>query len=80
MYSKAQRQEKDQGLDADVGLELAINQLAMAKSVHWYGHVMRRENSHVITKALDIKLKGQMWKKWINALLSKKDVSWSLIV
>ena len=31
-----------------------IDQLAMANSDRWYGHVLRRENGHVLRKALDL--------------------------
>ena len=30
----------------------AINQLAMASSVHWYGHVLRREDDHVLRRGV----------------------------
>ena len=29
-----------------------IDQLAMASSVRWYGHVLRREDGHVLRRAL----------------------------
>ena len=32
-------------------LNEAIDQLAMANSVRWYGHVLRRENGHVLRRA-----------------------------
>ena len=31
----------------------AIYQLAMASSVHWYAHVLRREDCYVLIRALD---------------------------
>ena len=50
-----------------------IDQLAMANSVRCYGHVLRREDDHVLRKALDFEVDGQMkkgrskrtWKKQI---------------
>ena len=33
-------------------------QLAMADSVHWYGHVLRREDLHVLRRALDFEVEG----------------------
>ena len=30
-----------------LGLREAIDQLAMASSVQWYGHVLRREDCHI---------------------------------
>ena len=46
-----------------LGLNETIDQLAMANSVNWYGHVQRRENGHVLRRALDFEDEGQ-WKKW----------------
>ena len=40
-----------------LGLNEAIDQLAMANSVHWYGHVLRREDGHVLRRALHLRLK-----------------------
>ena len=40
-----------------LGLNEAIDQLAMANSVCWYVHVMRREDSHVLRRALDFEVK-----------------------
>ena len=53
----------------------AIDHLAMANNVHWYGyalrredghvlrredgHVLRREDGHVLRRALDLKVEGQ---------------------
>ena len=31
-----------------LGLKEATDQLAMANSVRWYGHVLRREDGHVL--------------------------------
>ena len=56
-----------------LGLKETIDQLAMASSVHWYGHVLRRDDCHVLRKALDFEFEGQrkkvspkrMWKKQV---------------
>ena len=37
-----------------LGLKETMGQLAMANSVHWYGHVLRREDCHVLRRALDL--------------------------
>ena len=55
------------------GLSETIDQLAMANSVRWYGHVLRREGGHVMRRALDIEVEGQRkkgrpkrtWKKQV---------------
>ena len=39
-----------------LGLNKAMDQLAMASSVHWYGHVLNREDGHVFGKALDFEV------------------------
>ena len=35
----------------------------MASSVCWYGHVLMRENGHVLKRALDFEVDSQR-KKW----------------
>ena len=44
-------QLKDRKISTDfmlmMGLNQTIDQLAMANSVHWHGHVLRREDCHV---------------------------------
>ena len=35
------------------GMKETIGQLAMANSVRWYGHVLRREDGHISRRALD---------------------------
>ena len=34
-------------------LKEATDQLVMANSVRWYGHVLRREDGHALRRALD---------------------------
>ena len=46
-----------------LGLRVAMDQLAMANSVCWYGHVLRRENGHILRRALDFKVEGQGKKR-----------------
>ena len=31
----------------------------MVNSAHWYGHVLRREDDHVLRRALDFEVEGQ---------------------
>ena len=35
-----------------LGFYETIDQLAMANSVHWYGHVLRREDGHVLRNSI----------------------------
>ena len=44
------------------GLNETIDQLAMANSAHWNGHVLRRKDSHVLRRALDLEIEGQRKK------------------
>ena len=45
-----------------LGFNETIDQLAMANSVHWYGDVLRREDGHVLRRALDYEVEGQRKK------------------
>ena len=70
-------QLKDRKRSTDLMLMLGLNenidQLDMANSVRWYGHVLRREDGHVLRRALDFEVEGQRhkarpkttWKKQI---------------
>ena len=42
-----------------LGLHEIIDQLAMANSVRWYGHVLRRENCHFLEGHKNSKLKAK---------------------
>ena len=46
-----------------VGLKETVDYLPMADSVHWLGHVLRREDGHVLRRALDFEVVGQR-KEW----------------
>ena len=43
-------------------LNETADQLAMANSVRWHGHVLRREDGHVLRRALDFEADGQRKK------------------
>ena len=45
-----------------LGLKETTDQLGMANSVHWYAHVLRREDDHVLRRALDLEVDGQRKK------------------
>ena len=54
-------------------LSETTNQLAMANSVRWYGYVLRRDDGHVLGRALYFNVEGQRkkarlkrtWKKLV---------------
>ena len=52
--------ERSTDLMIMLGLSETINQLAMAKSVHWNGHVLRKEDANVLRKAFDSEVEGQL--------------------
>ena len=45
-----------------LGLKETIDQLAMANSVRWFGHILRREDGHLLRRALDFEVDGQRKK------------------
>ena len=45
-----------------LGLKETTDQLAMANSVRWYVHVLRRADDHVLRSALDFEVEGQRKK------------------
>ena len=57
-----------------LALNEVMDQLAMADSVRWYGHVLRREDGHVLRRALDceveVKVKPKRSWKWQVSLSS----------
>ena len=56
-----------------LGLNGTIDQLAMANSVLWYGHVLRREDGHILRRPIDFEVEGQ-WKKGRTKRTWKKQV------
>ena len=67
-------QLKDRKSYSDLMFMLCLgDQLAMASSVHWYGHVLRREDGRVLRSALDFEFYGhrkngmpkRTWKKQV---------------
>ena len=52
-----------------LGLNKAIDQLAMSNSVHWYGQVLRRVDGHALGRALYFEVevhrkKGRLKRTW----------------
>ena len=42
-----------------LGLKETVAQLTMANRVRWYCRVLRREDGHVLRRALDFEVEGQ---------------------
>ena len=45
-----------------LALNKTMDQLAMISTVCWYGHVLRREDGHVLRRSLDFEVEGQRKK------------------
>ena len=66
---KLMDRRKSEELLEMLGLEERVEQLARANGVRWYGHVLRREDDHVLRKALEFEVngkrkRGRPKKKW----------------
>ena len=44
------------------GLNETTGQLTISNTVHWYGHVLRREDGHVLRRGMEIEVDGQRKK------------------
>ena len=42
-----------------LGLKESVVQMAKSNGVRWYGHVLRRDDGHVLKKALEFEVKGK---------------------
>ena len=42
-----------------LGLKETVVQMAKASRVRWYAHVLRRDEGHVLRKALEFEVKGK---------------------
>ena len=59
-----------------LGLSETIFHLAMAMSVRWHGHVLKREDGHVLRRRLDYEVEGKRMKlrqkrTWKKQLMNK---------
>ena len=53
-------------------LNETMNQLAMASSVHWCGHVLKREDDHMLRQAFQFDVVGQWKRRWSNRTWKKQ--------
>ena len=42
-----------------LGLKETVVQMEKANGVRWYGHLLRRDDGHVLRKALEFEVKGK---------------------
>ena len=62
VWSTAQMQKRSTDLMFMLGLNETMDQLAIANSVLWLGHVLRREDGHILRTVLDFKAESQRKK------------------
>ena len=85
--AKLMEKKRTEDLMGMLGLKEKVVQMAKANGVRWYGHVLRRDDGHVLRKALEFEVKGKRkrgrpkktWKKQVekenkSVGLEKKDV------
>ena len=59
MWSTAQRQKRSTDFMFMLGLKKTMGHLATANCVCWYGYVLRREDGHILRRALHFEVEGQ---------------------
>ena len=53
VWCKTDGEKEDRGPNGMLGLKETVVQMAKANGVKWYGHMLRRDDEHVLRKALD---------------------------
>ena len=54
--AKLMEKKRTEDLMEMLGLKETVVQMAKANGVRWYGHVLRRDDGHVLRKALEFKV------------------------
>ena len=57
--AKLMEKKKTEGPMEMLGWKETVVQMAKANGVRWYGHVLRRDDGHVLRKALEFEVKGK---------------------
>ena len=57
--AKLMAKKRTEDLMEMLGLKETVVQMAKANGVRWYGHVLRRDDGHVLRKALEFEVKGK---------------------
>ena len=57
--TKLMEKRRTEELMEMLGLEETAVQMAKANGVRWYGHVLRRDDGHVLRKALEFEVSGR---------------------
>ena len=56
---KLMEKKRTEDLKEMLGLKEKALQMAKANGVRWYGHVLRRDDGHVLRKALEFEVRGK---------------------
>ena len=72
--AKLMEKKRTEDLMEMLGWKETVVQMAKANGVSWYGHVLRRDDGHVLRKALEFEMKGKRkrgrpkktWKTQVN--------------
>ena len=75
--AKLMEKNRTEDLMEKLGLKETVAQMAKANRVRWYGHVLRRDDGHVLRKALEFEVKGKRkrgskWRRRARALVWRK--------
>ena len=57
--TKLMERNRTEDLMEMLGLKETVVQMAKTNGVKWYRHVLRRDDGHVLRKALEFKVKGK---------------------
>ena len=57
--AKLMKEKRKEALMKMLGLKETLVQMVKANRVRWYGHVLRRDDRHVLRKALEFEVKGK---------------------
>ena len=57
--SKLMEKKRTEDLMEMIGLKEKVVQMAKANGVGWYGHVLRRDDGHILRKALEVEVRGK---------------------
>ena len=57
--AKLMEKKRTEDLMEMLGLKETVVQMAKANGVRWYAHVLRRDDGHVLRKALEFEVRGK---------------------
>ena len=57
--TKLMEKKRVEDLMEMLGLKETVVQIAKQNKVRWYGHMLRRDDGHVLRKALEFEVKGK---------------------